>query len=41
MANGEHDRMVPSRNTLDLAVRLPRGKLVPLHPDAGHEFLES
>lgn len=36
VANGESDRMVPSRNTLDLAARLPHGELVPLYPDAGH-----
>ncbi|MFC9855859.1 alpha/beta fold hydrolase [Streptomyces prasinus] len=36
MANGESDRMVPSKNTLALAARLPRGELVPLYPDAGH-----
>ncbi|MEU0822091.1 alpha/beta fold hydrolase [Streptomyces mirabilis] len=36
VANGENDRMVPSRNTLDLAARLPQSQLVPLYPDAGH-----
>ncbi|MDR3079582.1 MAG: alpha/beta hydrolase [Streptomyces sp.] len=36
VANGESDRMVPSRNTLDLAARLPNAQLVPLYPDAGH-----
>ncbi|MET7518470.1 alpha/beta hydrolase [Streptomyces sp. NPDC005480] len=36
VANGESDRMVPSRNTLDLAARLPQSELVPLYPDAGH-----
>ncbi len=36
VANGENDRMVPSRNTLDLAARLPRSELLPLFPDAGH-----
>ncbi|MDX3117724.1 alpha/beta hydrolase [Streptomyces scabiei] len=36
VANGENDRMVPSQNTLDLAARLPRSRLVPLYPDAGH-----
>ncbi len=36
VANGENDRMVPSRNTLDLAARLPQSELVPLYPDAGH-----
>ena len=28
---------MPSRNTLDLAARLPQSELVPLLPDAGHE----
>ncbi|MCX5335952.1 MULTISPECIES: alpha/beta fold hydrolase [unclassified Streptomyces] len=36
VANGEDDRVVPSRNTLDLAARLPRSELIPLFPDAGH-----
>jgi pimeloyl-ACP methyl ester carboxylesterase len=36
VANGENDRMVPSQNTLDLAARLPRSRLLPLYPDAGH-----
>ncbi|WP_327360629.1 alpha/beta fold hydrolase [Streptomyces sp. NBC_01296] len=36
VANGGSDRMVPSENTLDLAARLPQGRLVPLYPDAGH-----
>ena len=36
VANGENDRMVPSRNTIDLAARLPRSELVPLYPDSGH-----
>ncbi|MBL0888631.1 alpha/beta fold hydrolase [Myceligenerans indicum] len=36
LANGETDAMVPSRNTIDLADRLPHGELVPLYPDAGH-----
>ncbi|MFF1272251.1 alpha/beta fold hydrolase [Streptomyces marokkonensis] len=36
VANGESDRMVPSVNTVDLAVRLPQGELEPLYPDAGH-----
>lgn len=36
VANGENDRMVPSRNTLDLAACLPQSQLVPLYPDAGH-----
>src|SRR5437588_141384 len=32
--NGESDRMVPSKNTVDLARRLPNSQLV-LYPDAG------
>jgi len=36
VANGEHDRMVPSSNTVDLARRLPHAQLIPLYPDAGH-----
>jgi pimeloyl-ACP methyl ester carboxylesterase len=36
VANGESDRMVPSKNTIDLAERLPNSELVPLYPDAGH-----
>ncbi|HVK24882.1 MAG TPA: alpha/beta hydrolase [Actinokineospora sp.] len=35
VANGDHDRMVPSRNSVDLARRLPNAKLT-LYPDAGH-----
>ncbi|MEU9916276.1 alpha/beta hydrolase [Streptomyces sp. NPDC051001] len=35
VANGESDRMVPSRNSHDLARRLPNGELV-IYPDAGH-----
>ena len=35
VANGEHDRMVPSGNSRDLAQRLPHSDLV-LYPDAGH-----
>jgi pimeloyl-ACP methyl ester carboxylesterase len=35
VANGEHDRMVPSSNSRDLAQRLPKSDLV-LYPDAGH-----
>jgi pimeloyl-ACP methyl ester carboxylesterase len=35
VANGEHDRMVPSSNSRDLAQRLPHSDLV-LYPDAGH-----
>src|SRR3954452_5736262 len=33
--NGESDRMVPTKNTVDLDRRLPNSKLV-LYPDAGH-----
>jgi pimeloyl-ACP methyl ester carboxylesterase len=33
--NGESDRMVPSKNTVDLDRRLPNSHLV-LYPDAGH-----
>lgn len=36
VANGESDRMVPSKNTIDLAGRLPNSELIPLYPDAGH-----
>ena len=36
VANGESDRMVPSKNTIDLAERLPYSELIPLYPDAGH-----
>jgi pimeloyl-ACP methyl ester carboxylesterase len=35
VANGDHDRMVPSRNSADLARRLPNARLE-LYPDAGH-----
>jgi pimeloyl-ACP methyl ester carboxylesterase len=35
VANGDHDRMVPSKNSTDLARRVPNGELV-LYPDAGH-----
>jgi pimeloyl-ACP methyl ester carboxylesterase len=28
--------MVPSRNSIDLARRLPNAQLIPLYPDAGH-----
>jgi pimeloyl-ACP methyl ester carboxylesterase len=35
VANGEHDRMVPSSNSRDLARRLPNSELA-LYPDAGH-----
>ena len=35
VANGDHDRMVPTENTHDLARRLPDSELV-IYPDAGH-----
>ncbi|MGJ4948998.1 alpha/beta fold hydrolase [Bradyrhizobium sp. HKCCYLS20291] len=35
IANGDHDIMVPSRNSTDMAQRFPNAKLV-LYPDAGH-----
>jgi pimeloyl-ACP methyl ester carboxylesterase len=35
VANGESDRMVPTKNSVDLARRLPNSKLE-LYPDAGH-----
>jgi pimeloyl-ACP methyl ester carboxylesterase len=35
VANGDHDRMVPSRNSTDLARRLPDARLR-IYPDAGH-----
>jgi pimeloyl-ACP methyl ester carboxylesterase len=35
VANGDHDRMVPSSNSADLARRLPNAQLT-LYPDAGH-----
>jgi pimeloyl-ACP methyl ester carboxylesterase len=35
VVNGEHDRMVPTVNTVDLAKRLPNSELK-LYPDAGH-----
>ena len=35
VANGDHDRMVPSSNSVDLARRLPNSRLT-LYPDAGH-----
>jgi pimeloyl-ACP methyl ester carboxylesterase len=35
VANGDHDIMVPSRNSVDLARRLPNSELV-LYEDAGH-----
>lgn len=36
VANGDQDLMVPSSNSVDLARRLPNGRLVKLYPDAGH-----
>lgn len=35
VVNGEHDRMVPTVNTRDLARRLPNSTLI-IYPDAGH-----
>ena len=35
VANGDHDIMVPSSNSVDLARRLPNSELV-LYEDAGH-----
>lgn len=35
VANGDRDRMVPSRNTHDLARRLPNSTLI-IYPDSGH-----
>ncbi|MEV0219196.1 alpha/beta hydrolase [Streptomyces sp. NPDC050704] len=35
VANGEHDRMVPTKNSYDLVRRLPNSELV-VYPDAGH-----
>jgi pimeloyl-ACP methyl ester carboxylesterase len=35
VANGEHDRMVPTTNTVDLHHRIPNSELV-IYPDAGH-----
>src|SRR6266536_995894 len=35
VANGDHDRMVPTRNTVDLAKRLPNSEIKIYH-DAGH-----
>jgi pimeloyl-ACP methyl ester carboxylesterase len=35
VANGESDRMVPTKNSVDLARRLPNADLV-VYPDAGH-----
>jgi len=35
VANGDNDRMVPTRNTYDLAKRLPNSELV-IYSDSGH-----
>jgi pimeloyl-ACP methyl ester carboxylesterase len=35
VVNGEHDRMVPTTNSVDLARRIPNSELV-IYPDAGH-----
>jgi len=35
MMNGDHDRMVPTANTVDMAERLPNSELK-IYPDAGH-----
>ena len=35
IANGDHDIMVPSENSADMAQRIPNARLV-LYPDAGH-----
>jgi pimeloyl-ACP methyl ester carboxylesterase len=35
VANGDHDKMVPSSNSVDLARRLPHAELA-LYEDAGH-----
>jgi pimeloyl-ACP methyl ester carboxylesterase len=35
VANGDDDRMVPTKNTYDLAKRLPKSELI-IYPDAGH-----
>src|SRR5689334_21396063 len=35
VANGDDDRMVPTRNSADMARRLPNAELV-IYPDAGH-----
>ena len=35
VANGDHDRMVPSHNSADLARRVPNAHLR-IYPDAGH-----
>jgi pimeloyl-ACP methyl ester carboxylesterase len=35
LVNGDHDRMLPTPNTLDMARRLPNNKVV-IYPDSGH-----
>jgi pimeloyl-ACP methyl ester carboxylesterase len=35
VANGDSDRMVPSKNTHDLARRLPNSQLI-IYPHSGH-----
>jgi pimeloyl-ACP methyl ester carboxylesterase len=35
VVNGDHDRMVPTPNTFDLAKRLPNSQ-IKIYPDAGH-----
>ena len=35
VANGDHDKMVPTENTVDLDRRLPNSQIV-IYPDAGH-----
>jgi pimeloyl-ACP methyl ester carboxylesterase len=35
LANGDHDRMLPTPNTIDMSQRLPNNELV-IYPDAGH-----
>jgi pimeloyl-ACP methyl ester carboxylesterase len=35
VANGDSDKMVPTKNSADLARRLPNSQLV-TYPDAGH-----
>jgi len=35
VANGDNDRMVPTKNTYDLAKRLPNSELV-IYSDSGH-----
>jgi len=35
VANGDSDRMIPSKNSYDLAMRLPNSDLI-IYPDSGH-----